>query len=185
MMLTLAAIAYGLLAAALYRRLTDSHKIRLSTNQLLARILEFRLFIDEPALIWRAQLAALRANLTLLRLIAAPTAVLALLFAAAWFPLDNSFGHAPLQPGESAVISAPTDTPPNIPGYTLETPGVRIPQTNEVDWRIRRISNTAAPIPTAFELHTARTETWLLWFFGVSTATSIAAAIIRSRHAAH
>ncbi len=167
-------ILYGLLAAWIYRKTTHPRRIRAAMDHLLAHIMEFRLFVDEPALIWRAQRDALRANLALLREIAVPTALMAALFAMLWFPIDARFGHRPLKAGESAVITSNKDEAPNVPGVAVETPGVRIARTGEVSWRIRPVREIDGGFPPGYEVRWPRTESWLLWFFLSSCGGALA-----------
>ena len=89
----------------MFRRLADARRVRAATNQILARIMEFRLFVDEPALVWRAQKEALRANLALLREIALPC----LIMAGCWFRphlwSPNPWACGPLRVGEVTVMT--------------------------------------------------------------------------------
>lgn len=167
-------LVYGVLAALVFRRFTDSVRLRQATAQLIARILEFRLFIDEPALIWRAQKAAFRANLEILRAIVWPCVPMAVLFALVYAPLDRVLGHAPLRIGDSAVLTLRADATPNIPGLMAETPGVRIPRTGEVSWRVRATGN----IPQGTPLNYPASETWLIGFFACSCVGSVVAAVL-------
>ena len=175
-MIALAGFLYGLIAALIFRRTTDPRQVRRAVNQILAHIMEFRLFIDEPALVWRAQNDALRANLTLLRQIAVPCALMAALFAILWSPMDRTFGREPLRPGEATVMTSHTDSVPEIPGIVVETPGVRIPKTGEVSWRIRPVRAVRGGFPAGVEVHYPRNGAWLLWFLGFSTLGACAAA---------
>jgi hypothetical protein len=177
-MIGVIAILYGAAAALLFRRLTNPSKIRASINQIEAHILEFRLFIDEPALIWRAQKAAIRANLTLLRQIALPCILLAIPLALLWTPLEHRFGHRPLNPGETTILTAHTDLAPTIDGLTIETPGVRIPRTREVVWRVRAVRQ----INNAPDVRFPPSNTWILWFIAISSLTAIVVQALSPAH---
>ena len=59
----------GLLAIVVFRACSDQDAIRRASNRLMAHLMEFRLFIDEPALIIRAQRDLLIDNWRLLRLL--------------------------------------------------------------------------------------------------------------------
>lgn len=173
-MIAIAGILYGAVAAFVFRRLTDRQRVRQSVNLILAHIMEFRLFVDEPVLIWRAQWGALRANLALLGQIALPSLAMALLFAILWNPMDRRFGREPLRVGEATVMTAHSDQVPEIPGIVIETPGVRIPRTGEVSWRVRPVR--AVILPAGFEARYPHNAAWMFWFFGFSTIGALAGA---------
>src|ERR1035438_5532605 len=75
-------IALGALCGAVmlwvFRRATDLEALRVAGKRMLAHLTEFRLFFDEPWLIWRAQKALIAANLRLLALVLPPALILAL-----------------------------------------------------------------------------------------------------------
>ena len=75
---------------------------------MMAHVMEFRLFLDSPALVLRAQRDLLRENLHLLRLILLPCAILAFIFIVLFPQLDAMYGHAPLPVGEPSVVTAHT-----------------------------------------------------------------------------
>ena len=57
----------GILSAWVFRRFSNVERLREVSNQILAHLLEFRLFAYEPALILRAQRDLIGANIPLLR----------------------------------------------------------------------------------------------------------------------
>jgi hypothetical protein len=175
-LLIVTALLYGAAAGFAFTRLTDHRRIRQAVNQIQAHIMEFRLFIDEPGLIWKAQREALRANLSLLRLIALPTALMAILFALAWQPMERRFGHGPLKLGESTIMTAHTDLVPCFAGLIFDTPGVYLPRTGETVWRVHLTRELKGPLPPGVELRYPRSNVWLAWFAGISTLSAIAAA---------
>ena len=175
-LLALVSVLYGALAALVFRRLTDPRRIRQIINQILARIMEFRLFIDEPSLVWKAQLGALKGNLALLRQFAIPCLIMAALFALLYGPMNRRFGHAPLAVNEPTVVTAHTDTVPQIEGIVIETPGVRIPRTGEVSWRVRAVRPIIGNIPPDINIQYPRTTSWLLWFFAISSLSAFGCA---------
>jgi hypothetical protein len=140
--------------------------------------MEFRLFVDEPAVIWRAQRDALRANGRLLREIAIPGTVMAVLFLLIRSPLERHFGHGPLPAGQASVVTARSDKAPAVPGIVVETPGVRV--ADEVSWRIRATRDISGGFPPGYEVNYPRSDSWLLWFIGSSTVGAFAAS--RSLH---
>lgn len=171
MMLALSGIAYGVFVALVFRRTTDPRELRRTLNKLLARILEFRLFLDEPGLIWRAQIGAVGANLQLLRQTLLAGAVSLVIFAVAWVPLDRYLSYEPLRSGETAVITAKQDRKPEIPGAAFETPGVRVERTGEVSWRIRAIRE----VPDG-----RRDTSWPVRFFSFAAGANLLAFLLPS-----
>src|SRR5580698_10562418 len=99
-------LIYGLAAALVFHRFSDQVSIRQTINRMMAHVMEFRLFINSPALVLRAQRDLLRENFHLLRLILRPCALLALLFIILFPQLDAMYGHAPLAVGAPAVVTA-------------------------------------------------------------------------------
>jgi hypothetical protein len=167
------AVLYGAVAGLVFRRLTDSAKLRTSVNRLIAHIIEFRLFIDEPALIWRAQKDALRANGALLGQVVWPCLLMALPLALAWSPMQERFGHGPLKIGEATVMTAHTEDVPCMTGLLVESPGVRIARTGEVMWRVRPIRELKGPLPAGVELRYPTSNTWIVWFLAISSFSAV------------
>src|ERR1022692_4945397 len=102
-----AGIVYGLVAGFIFRHFTDAARLRTTINRILAHVLEFSLFIDEPRLILRAQRELLGENARMLGEIALPCLMMAVLFVPFYEPLDNRLGYRPLRPGETTVVTAP------------------------------------------------------------------------------
>src|SRR6266700_6999095 len=93
-----------------FRRFTNPESLRRTVNRILAHVLEFRLFLDEPAIILRAQRDLIVENVRLLGQIALPCLILAIPSALLYEPLDRHFGYGPLRVGEPVVVSAPLDS---------------------------------------------------------------------------
>lgn len=171
-------LAWGGMSGAIFRRFSDRPAVRTAANRMVAHVLEFRLFLDEPKLVLRAQRDLLRANAMLLCAIAVPTLLTALPLALAFPTLDRFYGHGPLEAGAAVVITgkaAPRDAelkPPS--GVIVETPAVRAVQSNQVSWRVRPMrpfsgkfelmqgqkAAIEVPWPPAFILGAP----WWLWF---------------------
>ncbi|MES1262655.1 MAG: hypothetical protein ABUS49_13055 [Acidobacteriota bacterium] len=167
-----AGIAYGLLGWFLFRGVRGGQ----SVNRILAHVLSFRLFLDEPGLIFRAQIDLLRENLRLLRRIAFPCAVLGAVFALSFHSLDGYFGHGALPVGQTTVISASKEAP--LPaGLVAETPAVRIPRLHQVLWRVHPTREFAGRFPAGVEVHYPRANIlglpWLVWFGIVSAGAAM------------
>lgn len=175
------AMLYGLAAALVFRHFTDAARLRVCVNRILAHILEFRLFIDEPGLILRAQTAALKANAALLREIALPCLMMAAPLVFAWPAMDRRFGHAPLQAGETTIMTAHTDPVPCFTGLRVESPGVYLPKTGETVWRVRLVKPLSEPLPLGIQLLHRRSRLWIAVFAVVSTVSAAAAATLAHR----
>jgi len=136
-------IVIGIGILLVFRHTSDQAAVRRARNLVTAHLLEFRLFMDEPRLIVRAQRNLIVANVRLLRLMLRPVLVLALPTVLLLAGLDGFYGRAPLVIGEPAIVTAQFKhdgtplvlrTPPEI---AAETPGVRVPAESQVSWRIR------------------------------------------------
>lgn len=158
MILLIIAILSGLLTTIVIRRTTDAEALRSSRNRIHAHLLEFRLFFDEPRLIWQAQMALLRDNVRLLRLLLPPTLILALPMAWLFLQLDTVYGLRPLRPGEPSIVTAQMARPIEASdhfnlrgsdGITVETPPVRVLRDQQVAWRIRPAGNIQGSLKLA------------------------------------
>jgi hypothetical protein len=127
----------------IFTRIADLPALGRSVRRIVAHLLEFRLFFDEPVLILRAQAALLKENLRLLRILALPILAVGVPCALLFIPLEAVFGLGSLPVGEPAVVSAvlPADNAraslqtPN--GISVEAGPVRIFAEKRVYWRIR------------------------------------------------
>jgi hypothetical protein len=147
--LSLAAVsvACGLFALWIFGRTTDLAAVRSTIKRIQAHLLEFRLFYDEPRLIWRAQKAILRENLRFFLLMVRPAMILTLPMAWLLFQLEAVYAYAPLPIGEPSVITAQVSgqliledvaaTLQMPPGISVETLPVRSMADRQISWRIR------------------------------------------------
>ena len=142
-------VIYGLIATLVLRRFSDRDEVRASMNRMIAHVMEFRLFIDTPSLVFRAQRDLLVENLRLLRLILIPCVVMAVVFVALFPQLDALYGHTPLKPGEPSVITARIDGDATLEapaGITIETTAVHSIHDHEVNWRVRPVGTTSGEL---------------------------------------
>jgi len=136
---------FGAALTLAFLRWTDRARLRRTINRMIALVIEFRLFVDEPLLILRAQRELLKENARLLALIARPTALAAVVFFFCFPHLEALYGRAPLPPGKPAIVTAQLSSAARAEQFTLaapasisiETPAVRALYTNQVSWRIR------------------------------------------------
>jgi hypothetical protein len=138
-------VLIGIGILLVFRRTSDQTAVRRAKSLVTAHLLEFRLFMDEPRLILRAQRDLILANLRFLKLMLWPVVVLALPMALLLAGMDAFYGRAPLVAGQPAIVTAQLHAtaaggllllraPAEI---AVETPGVRVPAEHQVSWRIR------------------------------------------------
>lgn len=142
-------VLLGLAMLWAFGRLSNQPAIRATKRRLQARLYEFRLFVDEPRLIWQAQAELLRDNLRYIGLMLAPTAILAVPTLLLIDHLNAFYELAPLQPGNSADITVQLKRPIEIhdspamlaapDGFIVETPPIRVVAKQQISWRIRPV----------------------------------------------
>jgi hypothetical protein len=116
-------------------------------NHLLAHLMEFQLFADQPLVILRAQYDLLVANARFLRLVALPSLLLLLPFSALMIAMEAAFGKAPLRVGLPIVVTVQcgADARRELPEFRLQAPSgmqvetdpVRVLSTSQISWRVR------------------------------------------------
>jgi hypothetical protein len=219
--LVLISVACGLGVAWIFHRTSDRTAVQVARKRVYAHLLEFRLFADDPRLIFRAQLALIAENARLFRLLLPPLLISAVPLAWIALQLDAVYGSRPLPVGRAAVVTAQLekdavlslDGPPEI---SVETPPVRdsndpqrIRPTQAVRGSLRLTlqSNTIQKTVSAgdrtvflsrrrvrslvqFLLHPEesriqtpgvawvevdypKSESWILWFLAISTASAL------------
>lgn len=149
-------VLLGLGMLWVFRRVSNQAAIRQTKNRLQAHLYELRLFVDEPKLIWKAQVALLRENFRYMGLMLLPAAVVTLPLLLLFAHLEAFYGSSPLQPGQASIITVRLNEPlpPGLPapslelpeGIEAETPPVRVLAQREISWRVRplrQVSGTA------------------------------------------
>src|SRR5579863_1794459 len=149
-------VVAGVAMLLLFRAVSRPDAIRTARRRMQARLLELRLFGDEPALVWRAQVGLLTANLRYLRAMIVPIAVVSIPFVLAFPYLEALYGRAPLPVGSSTVLTLRMRDPfgatlpsPRItapPGLRVETPAVRVPDAREISWELRAEGPVSQPV---------------------------------------
>ncbi len=125
---------------------SNTRELRTAINRVLAHLLEFRLFADEPAIILQAQRRLLLANLRVLRYCLVPSLMLAVPFAILLAGADAFLGRAAILPGKATTVTIQT-TPAELAGLSLrvpagfivETPSVSVPAEHQTSWRVRPV----------------------------------------------
>ncbi len=175
----------GAAAIWLFRRLTGRAALRAAVNRIQAHLLEFWLFADEPATVWKSWRGLLAANARLLRLLLVPLAAISVPMVPLFFWLDTTYGRAPLPAGRPIVVTAgfraPLDAPPALTppaGIAIDGPPVRVPTRREVSWRLIPHRPVSANLRFVFSEQPQWVEVtyppalssfpWLAWFVAFS-----------------
>jgi hypothetical protein len=140
----------GIATMAVFSRAPGRYRAAESRKRLRAHLSELRLYATEPALIWRAQLAAMRASARLFLALWKPSLALALPMAWLLIQLDSVYGLASLPLNEPAVVTVRLAPPRNAaetasvllapPEIAVDEPPVRVLAEREIRWRIRPLS---------------------------------------------
>ncbi len=126
-----------------FRHTSDAAAVRRAKGVAQAHLLEFRLFMEDPVLVLRAQRDLIAANLRFLRLMLRPFLWMLVPMGVLLAFLEAFYGHAPLRVGDGAILTvqvrnaaAPLSlqAPPEI---VVETPPVHVLAESQVSWRIR------------------------------------------------
>jgi hypothetical protein len=140
-------IVLGAIFLWVFRQFSNQRAIRATRRRLQASLYELRLFVDEPRLVWRAQMTLLWVNFRYLALMLVPALILCVPVALLISILEPYYGKAPLEAGNAAIVTVKLSHPliaaypdPLLQapsGFAVETPGVRVPTEGEISWRIR------------------------------------------------
>lgn len=152
-MLTLALMGFllGIAILALFRLTTDQAALRAARRRRQAHLYELRLFTDEPALIWHAQVGLIAANARYLRAILLPALIVSVPVIVLFPYLEGYFAHAPLPVGQPAILTvhmnAPLEATLQTPaGFDADAPAVRVPGEHQLSWRIRPARDIAGTL---------------------------------------
>jgi hypothetical protein len=147
------AVAFAMLWA--FKHCSDQARIQVAKRKIRAHLLSFRLFADEPAMIFKAQAQLLAWNLRYLALMLRPTVVTIVPLALLLFHLDAVYGRRPLNAGESAIVTAQVSAgldlrtlDPTLEGngVAVETPALRFPEEHRVCWRVRALRDGSGAV---------------------------------------
>ena len=157
--LALFSLVTGIIMLLIFRYTSDQKGIKETKDLIKAYLLEIRLFKDDLRIQLSAQKNILRHNMTYMKHALKPMLFMIIPVVVILIQLDGWFGYRPLKPGESAIVSVKLSgndrkalsdlTVDADNGLTVETPPLRIPMENEVDWRIRAMSpgSTTSGLP--------------------------------------
>lgn len=126
-----------------YGKTSNQDGIATVRNNIVASLLEMRLFRDDLVVVFRAQGRVLKDSLRYFGYSLVPLAWILVPLLLLFIQLDRVYGSRPLAPGESAIVrveQATTDANLTLEassGVVVETPSLRIANSNGVNWRIR------------------------------------------------
>jgi hypothetical protein len=126
----------GAISLLVFRRWTDRERVRRAAIQIVAHLLEIRLFSEEPRFVMRAQLDLIIANGRLLRETAKPLLLMLLPLSALVAGMNLFFGYVPLRLGENALVT-PTQARLESPhGIRVDGEPVYIPTDRQLVWQV-------------------------------------------------
>jgi len=161
-MISLAAlgVALGLVMLLVLRKVSNQEAIRSIRRQIQACLYELRLFVDEPGLVWSAQMRLLWLNARYLALMLRPALILAIPMLFLFSILEPFYGKAPLAVAGDSIITIKLAHPPSAlvappilqapDGIEVETPPVRMQGTGQICWRIRAVKATSGLLRVVF-----------------------------------
>jgi hypothetical protein len=125
-----------------YRKTSNQEGITAVRRKIVASLLEMRLFKDDLVVVLRAQARVIRDSFGYFRHSLVPLAWILVPLVLLFMQLDRVYGFFPLDPGEAAIVSVRTSGSeiPGLeagPGLAVETPPLRIPNSTEINWRVR------------------------------------------------
>ena len=144
--LTLFSLLIAILMLLIFRYTSNQKEIKETKSKIRAYIYELRLFKDELGLVLSAQKNVFLQNLKYIKYALKPMIFMIIPMAIILIQLDSWYGHKPLSPEESTMVSLILSDNLKIPedisiksdnGLTIETPPLRIAQENRIDWRIQ------------------------------------------------
>jgi len=151
----LSAVA-GVAMLWLIGKISKQNAVRLTRRQIQATLLEFRLFWDEPRIVWRAQTRLLRLNARYLGLMLPPVLITAIPVVVLMIHMEGLWGRAPLPVGQPAIVTVQLSGPINEQGapprldvpssVSVETPALRVFRDNQVCWRVRPLAVTSGTL---------------------------------------
>ncbi len=137
----------GLLMLFIYKFTSNQEGIKNIKNKIKAHLLELRLFKDSLSISLKAQGNILRANFKYIGYSLKPLLVMIIPVLLILIQLDFWFGYDSFDPKQKTILRV--ELMENVPimdavidikpgsGIVLETPPLRIIESNEINWRIR------------------------------------------------
>ncbi len=146
--------AAGIALLWMFSKFSNQRAIKATKKRLQARLLELRLYADDPRVVLRAQKELLSENLKYFVLMLRPAFIVTVPMVLLLIVMDGFYGRRPFHPGETAVFTAKTSSlsPSSaaelaVPeGVEVESPGIKAISERQVSWRIRAANATEGAI---------------------------------------
>lgn len=143
--MALISIITAVVALVVFRYTSNQKGIKKAKDAILANLLEVLLFRDDLKLVLRAQIRLAVQNLRYFGFALVPLLVMVIPMSILLVQVDLRYGRRALVVGEQAIVAVQTRPGTKLDsisltaptGIAVETKSLRIPQTGEVDWRIR------------------------------------------------
>lgn len=144
--LTVIAALVGLGILPIFARYSNKVRLAIAKRKISAALAAFRLFGDEPRLVFRAQGQLLLWNARYLGLVFKPALIVMVPVGLLLLQMDVLYGSRPLHIGETTLVTARMADTVNLSstlpvltgnGIAVESPAVRIPQDHQVVWNVR------------------------------------------------
>jgi hypothetical protein len=137
----------GVAMAYVFKWTSDAGAIKAAKEKLKARILEMRIYQDDPVLIIRGFGGTLGANVVYLGTLLRPFLILIVPVVIVFMQMDERYSRHPLAAGETTILSVSlkegvdpfrTEIDLNLGGgVVVDGQPVRVGETREIDWRLR------------------------------------------------
>ncbi len=142
-------VVTGILMLLIFRSVSNQSAIKKAKDKIKAHIFELVLYRDNLKIITTALLKILKYNLVYLKQTIFPLLVIFLPVIVILIQINFRYQYRPLKDGETALVKLKWQTkagklPESLSltsteKISVETPPLRIPELNEVDWRIKII----------------------------------------------
>jgi len=151
--LVLVSAAAGIIMMLLFKVASNPAAISRAKRRVQAQLLALRLFGDEPALVWNAQLRLLTGNVRYLAVMLVPILAAAIPFILAYPHLEALYGRAPLPIGSETILTVRLQSPVSPPaslevpsGIEAVTPPVHVAAAHEISWCLRASGAVSQPV---------------------------------------
>lgn len=147
--LVVASFAAGCLLLWVFRCTAEADRIERAKKRLQARLLELRVWGEDPVNLLRTQAELLRENARYFAAMLRPAGFASLPLAGLVVVMQGLYGWRPLTVGEAAVVTVQFRSTEALrgpieleapPGIAVETPPVRAVASRQVSWRIRALA---------------------------------------------
>ena len=142
----------GVAILLVFRYTSDPTSVRRAKGIAQAHLLEFRLFMDDPVLVLRAQRDLVLANLRFMRLMLRPFLWMLVPMGLLLAFLEAFYGHVPLRVRDAAIVTVQmrnvaADVMLQAPAQiAIETPAVHVMAERQASWRIRPLRAITAEL---------------------------------------